>query len=255
IRLAPLRVLVHFLRLSRLSLVSRYLFQLSSGRNISVFAFSSSPPPTMLECAIVCLLANSVAVKTDRNDTACSYCVDARSTHANCFDNVIDCAYRDPHGIIFCTNFFEAQPGDEFISRQTRCITYYDMLISDDNIRDIVANGHCQYRDRQFCNCPEVCPGRNLTNAGWPFDVPTTTSRPRRIPTTDPSGISVTMKSPSQLVEEKHPQFGVSFIEKAELYVKDMWGSIVGTSAGVNSQSSCQFSIFIIVTFLILFVA
>ncbi|KAF8354347.1 hypothetical protein PRIPAC_95970 [Pristionchus pacificus] len=193
----------------------------------------------MLECAMVCLLASSVGIKTSKNETACSYCIDARSSHENCFDNVIDCAYRDPHGIIFCTNFFETEVGEEFIQRQTRCISYYDLLISDDTIRGIVANGNCNYKDRQYCDCPATCPGRNITNGGWPFDVPTTTPKPPRFPKGDREkgeGISVTIKTPSQLVEEKQPRFGVSFIERAELYVKDMWGAIVSPASAENGE-------------------
>ncbi|GMT07596.1 hypothetical protein PENTCL1PPCAC_29770 [Pristionchus entomophagus] len=207
----------------------------------------------MLECAIVCLLANSVSLHTDRNDTACSFCVDARSTHENCFENVIDCAYRDPHGIIFCTNFFETLPGEEFISRQTRCISYYDLLISDESIRAIVSNGNCQYRDRQYCDCPKVCPDRNLTNGGWPHDQPTTTKRPPQFPKVEENGISIAdlKKTPSQLIDDKQPRIGVSFIERAELYLKDIWGSIVSSSE-VNSQSSVQFSFSLFALFLIL---
>ncbi|GMT36488.1 hypothetical protein PFISCL1PPCAC_27785, partial [Pristionchus fissidentatus] len=192
-------------------------------------------PEAMLECAIVCLLANSVGLTTNHNDTACSFCVDARSTHEKCFENVIDCAYRDPHGIIFCTNFFETMPGAEFINRQTRCISYYDMLISDEAIRAIVANGHCQYRDRQYCDCHDVCPGRNLTNAGWPQNQPTTTTKaPRFTKQIDKGEIGVTIKTPSQLVEEKQPR--VSFFERAENYVRDMWATVVSPSGDVNAH-------------------
>lgn len=49
------------------------------------------------------------------------------------------------------------------------------------SIIDIVENGNCHYRDRQFCDC-SACPNRNVSNGGklnYQPTTPSTTLLPR----------------------------------------------------------------------------
>ncbi|PIO75938.1 hypothetical protein TELCIR_02005 [Teladorsagia circumcincta] len=60
-----------------------------------------------MDCATLCMLATSVRFIPSPDIKRCSYCVEARSTYPDCFDDIIECAYRDPDSLVFCLNVYE----------------------------------------------------------------------------------------------------------------------------------------------------
>uniref|UniRef100_A0A1I7WR66 Uncharacterized protein n=1 Tax=Heterorhabditis bacteriophora TaxID=37862 RepID=A0A1I7WR66_HETBA len=66
----------------------------------------------------------------------CSYCVEARSTYSDCFDNVIECAYRDPSSLILCLNVYE-KAESSMIQHSVRCLSYAEFYIPDQTIKEV----------------------------------------------------------------------------------------------------------------------
>ncbi|KJH40924.1 hypothetical protein DICVIV_13112, partial [Dictyocaulus viviparus] len=85
----------------------------------------------------------------------CSYCVEARSTYSDCFDDVIECAYRDPSSLIFCLNVYE-HASASMIHYSARCLSYEKFYVPDETIKKIGASGMCKFADVQPCEC-DVC--------------------------------------------------------------------------------------------------
>ncbi|VDM59408.1 unnamed protein product [Angiostrongylus costaricensis] len=121
-----------------------------------------------MECAALCMLAATVGFVPSSDTHRCSYCVEARSTYSDCFDDVIECAYRDPSSLIFCLNVYEHAtymlihelPSNMFRSSMVhysaRCLSYEKFYVPDDTIKKIGANGMCKFADVQSCEC-DVC--------------------------------------------------------------------------------------------------
>uniref|UniRef100_A0A0K0DR65 Cys_knot domain-containing protein n=1 Tax=Angiostrongylus cantonensis TaxID=6313 RepID=A0A0K0DR65_ANGCA len=85
----------------------------------------------------------------------------ARSTYSDCFDDVIECAYRDPSSLIFCLNVYEhATPS--MVHYSARCLSYEKFYVPDDTIKKIGANGMCKFADVQLCEC-DVCRTQTTT--------------------------------------------------------------------------------------------
>ena len=38
---------------------------------------------------------------------SCSYCIDSRSSIPDCYDNILECAYKDPASLFICLNVYE----------------------------------------------------------------------------------------------------------------------------------------------------
>ncbi|CAI4225663.1 unnamed protein product [Auanema sp. JU1783] len=109
----------------------------------------------MLNCDTICLLATAVAFSKSPSTSVCNYCVDTRSTDSECFDNIIECAYKDPASLIFCLNVYEKS--DSMIDHSLRCISYKQFFILDEQIVQLGGNGVCSYDDGLKCNCSS-CP-------------------------------------------------------------------------------------------------
>ncbi|CAJ0572778.1 unnamed protein product, partial [Mesorhabditis spiculigera] len=83
-----------------------------------------------MDCAALCLFTAAVNFRAGPNTMSCDYCVDTRSTYKDCFDNVLECAYRDPAGLILCLNTYE-NIGSGALEKSTKCLSYKDFYISD----------------------------------------------------------------------------------------------------------------------------
>ncbi|EYC24045.1 hypothetical protein Y032_0014g2286 [Ancylostoma ceylanicum] len=107
------------------------------------------------------MLAATVGFVPSPDTHRCSYCVEARSTYADCFDDVIECAYRDPSSLIFCLNVYEHADAS-MVHYSARCLSYEKFYVPDDSIRKIGASGMCKFADVQPCEC-DVCRSKTTT--------------------------------------------------------------------------------------------
>ncbi|CAL2052843.1 hypothetical protein CAEBREN_12501 [Caenorhabditis brenneri] len=110
-----------------------------------------------MDCYTICLLATAVQFSPLTSTTNCTYCVEARSTYEHCFNDVIECAYRDPSSLIICLNVYEKNGGDHALVQHTiRCISYQDFYVRDDSIKQVSSGGSCAFEHIQKCDC-DVC--------------------------------------------------------------------------------------------------
>lgn len=116
-----------------------------------------------MECAALCMLAASVNFVPSSDTYRCSYCVEARSTYADCFDDIIECAYRDPSSLIFCLNIYEHAEAS-MVHYSARCLSYERFYVTDDVIKKVGSSGMCRFADVVSCEC-EVCPSKTTTVA------------------------------------------------------------------------------------------
>ncbi|CAJ0608935.1 unnamed protein product [Cylicocyclus nassatus] len=114
-----------------------------------------------MECAALCMLAATVGFVPSPDTHRCSYCVEARSTYPDCFEDVIECAYRDPSSLIFCLNVYE-HAAASMVHYSARCLSYEKFYVSDDAIRKIGTSGMCKFSDVQPCEC-DVCRTQTTT--------------------------------------------------------------------------------------------
>ncbi|WKY16457.1 hypothetical protein Q1695_001252 [Nippostrongylus brasiliensis] len=121
-----------------------------------------------MECATLCMLAASVNFVPSSDTYKCSYCVEARSTYSDCFDDIIECAYRDPSSLIFCLNIYEHAEAS-MVHYSARCLSYARFYVTDDVIKKVGSSGMCKFADVVPCECG-VCPSK-VTEAS-----PTTTA-------------------------------------------------------------------------------
>ncbi|KAK6766582.1 hypothetical protein RB195_026079 [Necator americanus] len=128
-----------------------------------------------MECAALCMLAATVGFVPSPDTHRCSYCVEARSTYADCFDDVIECAYRDPSSLIFCLNVYE-HAAASMVHYSARCLSYEKFYVPDDAIKKIGASGMCKFSDVQPCEC-DVCRSQTTTTA---FTVENTTNHMKK---------------------------------------------------------------------------
>ncbi|CAD6188971.1 unnamed protein product [Caenorhabditis auriculariae] len=124
-----------------------------------------------MDCTAICLFATAIKFLPQPATTNCTYCVEMRSTYENCFNDVIECAYRDPSSLIVCLTIFEKDHSDPSIVKRTlRCLNYVDHYIADEQIKEIASYGSCSFDRVSQCEC-DMCRSSTTTTA-----MPTSTS-------------------------------------------------------------------------------
>ncbi|CAJ0928282.1 unnamed protein product, partial [Mesorhabditis belari] len=196
-----------------------------------------------MDCSVICLFALTVNFRSSNTTTSCDYCVDTRSTYKDCFDNVLECAYRDPDGLILCLNTYEnSETGT--LEKSTKCLSYKDFYISDPDILRAVDVGSCDFGTMQKCECAETCPRRVTT---------TTTVRSTTKRKITPQAFTSDEKNPDNIPRKKESPQERSITQKSLDPQRQHGSSSIFPFSSLATTSNTVYLSLIFVIFSLLF--